>query len=98
VGYRDSTLTSLSRVRARGQQPWGPVIVGGYEAREWANRNLFFYVDERDLTDDLTAFTGLGVVWRTPKPDREKAQHLALTATHVALFDIRTRKQEYICA
>lgn len=100
MAYHASTLVDLERARARGQRPDGFVVVGGNEAAAWAARNEFYFVDERDLREELTAFAGLDVVIRTAHAagHQELAQHLALNARSVTVFDTRAKKSEFLRA
>lgn len=96
-----STLASLARARCRGQKPeHGIVVVGDIEAAAWASRNRFAFVASADLTDDPVAFAGLYVIVRMARPERLLAvwQQLALTAAFVTLFDLVTRRCEYLRA
>jgi hypothetical protein len=91
VAYHASTLVDLERARARGQRPEGFVVVGTADAAAWAARNRFFFVDERDLREDLTAFSGIDVLIRTAHAvgHQSLAQQLAMVARAVTVFDTR---------
>lgn len=100
MAYRRSSLETLAAARGGGQRPDGFVVVGTADAAAWAARNRFFFVDERDLRDDLTAFAGLDVVIRTAHAaaHRDLAQHLAMNARAVTVFDTRARHSEFLRA
>lgn len=70
------------------------VIIGGMEAAAWASRAKMFFVNERDLTEDMTPFFDLSVVWRTHKPDLEMAQRMAMAGIHVSIF--RNGRSEFL--
>lgn len=101
MAYRASSLTDLARARCRGQKPeHGIVVVGEGEAANWAARNRFCFVSAADLTDDPVPFAGLRVIVRMANParHRERWQHLAMAAEHVAVFDLATRRVEHLRA
>lgn len=100
MAYRVSALAELARIRARGQRPEIMVVVGDNAAAAWAQRNRFFFVPERELGDDLTAFAELHVLVRAPGVARvrEAIQRLALAAGFVITFDTVTRHVEYLAA
>jgi hypothetical protein len=100
MAYRLSRFEELAKMRARGQRPEIMVVVGDSAAAAWASRNRFFFVPEREIGDELTAFAGLHVLVRTPNPHRlrEQIQRLALNAAFVMVFDTAQRRMEYLAA
>lgn len=98
--YRSTTsLQELARLRARGQRPLDAVVVGldGLEA-SWAERNRFFYVPASECESDLSPFADLFVLIRTKSPERirDLAQHMALTARMVTLYDLKRGQSEFL--
>jgi hypothetical protein len=75
-------------------------VVGDMAAGAWAARNRFFFVDARDLGDDLDALAGLDVLVRTSEPNRlsELVQRIVLTARYVTVFDTRAKRSEFLHA
>lgn len=99
MAYR-SQIDELAAMRARGQRPEIMVVTGDSAAAAWAARNRFYFVPERELGEDLTAFTGLHVLVRSPNPLRiqEQIQRLALSAALVMVFNTASRHVEYLAA
>jgi predicted MPP superfamily phosphohydrolase len=98
-----SALGELTAMRRRGQRPDYPVVIGdNREAQDWALKNGFFYVRREDIADDLSAFAGLYVWFRTAKPFaqvREFAQALAFEARMVTIVDSHKREwAEFVVA
>lgn len=90
-------MDNLARLRARGQRPDYPVVVGdNWSAKAWADRNRFFYVSRDEIAEDFTPFTGLHVWFRTTKnfsQVREFCQALAMEAASVTIVDTNKRER-----
>lgn len=95
---RRSAVDQLRAARLRGQAPDGYVVIGDHEAQAWAERNRFFYVDPRDIGEDVLPFTGLFVLVRSRKLHAgfECIQRIALVADMVTVFDLDEGVSEHI--
>lgn len=96
-----STLADLARIRARGQRPDLPVVVGERDGCAWANRNGMFAIDARELAQgDLAPLIGLHVIVRIRNAGRyrEAIQRLVLALGLVCVFDPRLGRSEWIGA
>jgi hypothetical protein len=100
MAYR-SRIEELVRMRARGQRPDLPVVVGASgESAAWAQRNGFFFVPASECGGDTGAFAGLFVLMRERSIYRlrDLAERLAMSAQMVILFSLDTRRAEYLKA
>ncbi len=97
MAYQHSTLTELQALRKRGEKPYGPVIVGDADAMAWAKTNRYFGLDARDITEDLTALSGLCVCVRMANPWRiaEAISRIAMNAEFTTVYDTRNKRAEY---
>lgn len=100
MAYR-SRIDELVAMRARGQRPDMPIVVGySNDSASWAARNGMFYVRANECGEDLSAFAGLFVIVReyTTNKLHDLAQRIALSAKMVSLVSMQTGRAEHLVA
>src|SRR5688500_14287680 len=96
-----SQIEQLAKMRARGQRPDMPVVVGSRAAERWAKANRFFFVPTAEVTENNSAaFAGLYVLFREGRlmqAEWDAAQLLAFSAKMVTV-NAADRETQFLVA